>query len=68
MIDITVRKHDVKVKTNEENRRLVDVILLPAGEMGKGNEAQAVTVTLEYGTARRLHEALGAYRELDGDI
>ena len=67
MIDITVRKHDVKVKTNEENRNLVDIILLPAGEMGKGNEAQAVTVTLEYGTARRLHEALEAYRELDGD-
>ena len=46
MSDITVRKHDVKVKTNEENRSLVDIILLPAGEMGKGNEAQAVTVTL----------------------
>lgn len=39
MIDITVRKHDVKVKTNEENRSLVDIIILPAGEMGKGNEA-----------------------------
>ena len=68
MTDITVRKHDVKVKTNEEDRTLVDVILMPSSEMGKGNEAQAVTVTLEYGTARRLHEALGAYRALDDDI
>lgn len=68
MTDITVRKHDVKVKTNEENRSLVDVILLPESEMRKGKEAQAVTVTLEYGTARRLHEALGAFRSLDDDI
>lgn len=68
MTDITVRKHDVKVKTNEEKRSLVDVILLPASEMGKGKEAQTVTVTLEYGTARRLHEALGAFRSLDDDI
>lgn len=67
MTEITVRKHDVKVKTNEEDRTLVDVILMPSSEMGKGNEAQAVTVTLEYGTARRLHQALGAYRELNND-
>lgn len=64
MTDITVRKHDVKVKTNEENRTLVDVILMPSSEMGKGNEAQAVTVTLEYGTARRLKDVLNAYVEL----